>query len=65
MNGSNHLEEADATPMHLCPVCLRKMQHAVGFAPPARYGKLRDFYRRNGLAEEEKWVAERVKRIGE
>jgi archaemetzincin len=65
MNGSNHLEEADSTPMHLCPVCLRKMQHAVGFDPPARYGKLREFYKKNGLAGEEKWVAERMKRIGE
>jgi archaemetzincin len=25
MNGSNHLEEKDRRPMHLCPVCLRKL----------------------------------------
>ena len=36
MNGANHLTEADASPMHLCPVCLRKMQHAVKFSPTAR-----------------------------
>lgn len=26
MNGSNHLDEADARPMELCPADLRKMQ---------------------------------------
>jgi len=31
MNGSNHLEESDARPMHLCPVCLRKLQFSIGF----------------------------------
>jgi len=27
MNGSNHLEESDARPMHLCPVDLRKLKN--------------------------------------
>src|SRR5437588_7335483 len=26
MNGSNHLAESDRRPLHLCPVCLRKLQ---------------------------------------
>ena len=26
MNGSDSLEESDRSPMHLCPVCLRKLQ---------------------------------------
>ena len=30
MNGASHLGEDDATPLHLCPVCLRKLHHAVG-----------------------------------
>jgi archaemetzincin len=25
MNGSNHQEERDARPLHLCPVCMRKL----------------------------------------
>ena len=37
MNGSNHLDEADSRPLFLCPVCLRKLHHAVGFDPVARY----------------------------
>ena len=64
MNGANHLEEADSTPMHLCLVCLRKMQHAVGFDPEVRYRRLKAFYGKNGMAAEEKWVAERLRRIG-
>ncbi len=31
MNGSNHLDEADAQPLEPCPVDLRKLQLAVGF----------------------------------
>ncbi|HEY3055543.1 MAG TPA: archaemetzincin [Thermoanaerobaculia bacterium] len=31
MNGSNHLAESDARPMHLCPIDLRKLQWSVGF----------------------------------
>lgn len=63
MNGANHLEEADATPMHLCPVCLRKLHHAVKFDPVQRYQKLKDFYQAHGLKEEEAWVAERIASI--
>ena len=31
MNGSNHLAESDRRPLHLCPVCLRKLQWNIGF----------------------------------
>ena len=65
MNGSNHLAEADATPLHLCPVCLRKMQHAIGFDPVVRYGKLREFYTSHGLRPEAEWVGRRMKAIGD
>src|SRR5208337_989956 len=41
MNGSNHLAESDARPMHLCPVCLRKLQTSVGFDVVHRYQNLR------------------------
>ena len=37
MQGSNHLEEADRRPLDLCPVCLRKLQSAVGFRLRERY----------------------------
>ena len=63
MNGSNHLEETDAAPIHLCPVCLRKIQHAIEFDPRTRYAKLSEFYKANGLKEEREWVEKRRKWI--
>ncbi|XP_077019766.1 archaemetzincin-2 isoform X2 [Tamandua tetradactyla] len=40
MQGSNHLEEADRRPLNLCPVCLRKLQSAIGFSIVERYKAL-------------------------
>uniref|UniRef100_A0A8C6BUF4 Archaemetzincin-2 n=1 Tax=Monodon monoceros TaxID=40151 RepID=A0A8C6BUF4_MONMO len=40
MQGSNHLEEADQRPLDLCPICLRKLQSAVGFHLKDRYKAL-------------------------
>jgi len=37
MNGSNNLEENDRKPLFLCPVCVRKLQHAIGFQMLNRY----------------------------
>jgi archaemetzincin len=45
LNGSNHLAETDASPQHLCPVCLRKLQFAAGFDAVKRYRELARFYR--------------------
>jgi archaemetzincin len=63
MNGANNLVEADASPMHLCPVCLRKLHHAVRFDPVARYKKLLKFCQQYGLKEEAVWVEKRIKKI--
>jgi archaemetzincin len=60
MNGSNHLREADARPVHLCPVCLRKAGSAVRFSLPRRYRQLQDFYRRTGLRDEAEWAERRL-----
>ncbi len=60
MNGTNSLEETDAAPLHLCPVCLRKLHRAVGFLPAERYRKLEKFYVERGIEKEAKWVRERV-----
>ncbi|XP_021082785.1 archaemetzincin-2 isoform X3 [Mesocricetus auratus] len=40
MQGSNHLEESDRRPLHLCPICLRKLQCAIGFSIVERYKAL-------------------------
>lgn len=60
MNGANSLRECDSTPMHLCPVCLRKLQRAVGFDPLARYRDLEKFYRRESFQPEADWVKARI-----
>ncbi|KAM4844932.1 archaemetzincin-2 isoform 2-T11 [Thomomys bottae] len=40
MQGSNHLEEADRRPLNYCPICLRKLQCALGFSIVERYKAL-------------------------
>ncbi|XP_076856539.1 archaemetzincin-2 [Brachyhypopomus gauderio] len=40
MQGSNHLEESDRRPMDVCPICLRKLQSAIGFKIADRYKAL-------------------------
>jgi len=60
MNGSNHLEETDSQPLHLCPVDLRKLHWSVGFDVVDRYEKLRDFYKDVGFEEEVRWLDQRI-----
>jgi len=63
LNGSNHLAESDARPVHLCPVCLRKLQSSIGFDVIKRYGNLFRFYKEAGFDDEAQWIANRLKRI--
>jgi archaemetzincin len=63
MNGSNHLEESDARPLSLCPVCLRKLNYSIGFDVAERYRRLLHFYRKVGLEPEVRWVAERLRKL--
>ncbi|MFQ6034564.1 MAG: archaemetzincin [Sedimentisphaerales bacterium] len=63
LNGSNHLAESDARPVHLCPVCLRKLQHSIGFDVVSRYGNLFHFYKKVGFDKEAQWVTKRLKRL--
>lgn len=60
MNGSNHLAESDSRPQHLCPICLRKLHHAIGFDPFKRYQDLAHFYRRQKWYEDSDWVERRL-----
>jgi archaemetzincin len=63
MNGSNHLEESDRSPLHLCPIEVRKLHHTVGFDPVSRYRALASFYDAHGFSDEAVWVRERLARI--
>ncbi len=63
MNGSNHLAESDRRPLHLCPVCLRKLQWSVGFDVFARYTALEQFDRGTGFSDEAEWLKTRIQKI--
>jgi len=60
MNGSNHLGESDSRPLHLCPVCLRKLHAAAKFDPEKRYEKLLDYCRDASIKEETDWLKRRL-----
>jgi len=63
VNGSNHLKESDDRPMHLCPVCLRKLQHAVGFDVAEHYRGLLEAFTTAGLLEEAAFALKRLRHI--
>lgn len=63
LNGSNHLAESDARPMHVCPVDLRKLHHSIGFDVTKRYATLLQFYEKAGFTEERDWTRARLERI--
>ena len=60
MNGSNHPGESDDRPPHLCPVCLRKLHHAVGFDISSRYERLLAFSQQAGFDDEAAWLTRRL-----
>jgi archaemetzincin len=61
MNGSNHLAESDRRPLHLCPVCLRKLQWSIGFDVLERYTALERVDRAFGFIDEADWLSRRIK----
>jgi archaemetzincin len=61
MNGSNHLAESDRRPLHLCPVCLRKLQWSIGFDVLERYRALERLTRADGFTDEADWFNRRIK----
>jgi archaemetzincin len=64
MNGSNHLDEADSRPFHLCPVCLRKLHSATGFDVVKREERLREFFKANDFSEAAAWSEKRLEELG-
>jgi len=60
MNGSHTLSQSDHSPLRLCPVCLRKLQIAIGFDVRVRYEALQRFYGQHGLWRNERWVSRRL-----
>ncbi len=52
LNGVNHLQEADASPLWLCPECLGKLKLATGVDLEKRFDALIAFHEKQGFAEE-------------
>lgn len=65
MNGSNHLQESDRAPLHLCPLCLRKLAAACSFHPLQRYMRLAEWYEQHGFEEQREWTQARIAAIKE
>jgi archaemetzincin len=63
MNGSNHLAESDRRPLHLCPVCLRKLQWSIGFDVVSRYASLERVTREANFMDEVEWLRRQLRRL--
>jgi archaemetzincin len=63
VNGSNNLDESDSRPLHVCPVCLRKLHASIGFDPIERDRNLLPVIERLGLDKDAAWLARRLKAI--
>jgi archaemetzincin len=60
MNGSNSRDELDRQHEMLCPVCLRKLQRAIGFDVLAREKALHAILRREELSDLAHWTERRI-----
>jgi archaemetzincin len=58
--GSNSQEETDRSPLHACPVCLRKLQWALKFDPAAREDALASAFAELGINDETAWSTARA-----
>ena len=65
MNGVNHQAEADSKPLHLCPVCLRKVCWNLQADPKPYLSKLLTFCQENGLQDEVEWYAQAIVALGD
>lgn len=65
MNGVNSLDELDRSTHALCNVCLMKLQWNLGFNVRHRYEQLRDFYRKNHMAQLASWYQSRIDFVGD
>jgi archaemetzincin len=65
MNGSNHQEESDRGPMHLCPICLRKLCWNLRLEPTSYLTALKNFCEQNGLHSEAGWYEKAIKALTE
>lgn len=61
MNPAATVEESDAMPVELCPLCHRKLFWNIQFDPLRRFGALQKFWEKQGFESEARWFSERAK----
>jgi hypothetical protein len=54
------LDEDDSKPLHLCPVCWRKLHFNIGFDIVAREKNLFAFFKKYKFKQEAEWVKHRL-----
>ena len=56
MNGYMSAQEGHKRPCHLCPICLRKLWHNIGFDPLERFKAISKVCElNNNFAKEKEW----------
>jgi archaemetzincin len=55
MNGANHLDETDRSPLWSCPECTAKIAWATGGDPTSTFDRLAELCEREGLHDEERF----------
>ncbi len=63
MNGVADLDELDAIPLRLCPLCLRKLHLVTGLDPRDRDARLQRAFAALDLGDEADWLAARARRL--
>jgi archaemetzincin len=63
MNGSNSMEETDASPLHYCPECLQKLSWNIGFDLRAHFEGLKEFYTKYGFMEEAAFMQKNIDKL--
>lgn len=63
VNGSNSLQESDSRPIHLCPLCLRKLGWHLGLDLEKRYRALAAVYNELGWKKEAAFALRRAEKV--
>jgi archaemetzincin len=64
MNPTAGTEDLDRLPLHLCPVCLRKLWSATGMSIVARWEQLANLCDELELPAEREWFSARLRALG-
>ena len=65
MNGANHEVEMDRQPLHLCPVCLRKLHSTFNFNISTLYNRFAKLCRQYQFEDEYLWYKNRLEHLQE